>query len=116
MVTQKQQEYIDLFFNVCNYINDHCTENLKMDDLADIAGFSKFHFSRLFKQIMNVSCYDYLINRRVMNAEKLLIEPDMTIMQVAMKSGFNSLATFNRVFKAKNHCTPKEYKSLYEIN
>jgi AraC-like DNA-binding protein len=114
MVKQKQQEYIDLFFNVCNYINDHCTENIKMDDLADVAGFSKYHFSRLFKQVMNVSCYDYLINRRIMYAEKLLFEPDLSIMQVAMKSGFCSLATFNRVFKAKNHCTPKEYKALYE--
>ncbi|HHX13236.1 MAG TPA: helix-turn-helix domain-containing protein, partial [Clostridiales bacterium] len=46
--------------------------------------------------------------------EQLLIDPGLTIMQVAMKSGFNSLATFNRVFKAKNHCTPKEYRALYE--
>jgi AraC-like DNA-binding protein len=112
---QKQHEYVDLFLNVCNYINDHCTENINMDDIASIAGFSKYHFSRLFKQVMNVSCYEYLINRRIMYAEKLLIDPDLTIMQVAMKSGFSSLATFNRVFKAKNHCTPKEYKALYKI-
>ncbi|MHB8131254.1 MAG: helix-turn-helix domain-containing protein [Mobilitalea sp.] len=115
MKNQKQHEYIDLFFNVCNYINDHCTEIIKMDDIAKIAGFSKYHFARLFKQVMNVSCYDYLINRRIMYAEKLMIEPDLSIMQVAMKSGFSSLATFNRVFKAKNRCTPTEYKSLYEI-
>jgi len=112
---QKQHGYIDLFFNVCNYINDHCTENIKMDDIADIAGFSKYHFARLFKEVMNVSCYEYLINRRIMFAENLLIEPDLTITQVAMKSGFSSLATFNRVFKAKNRCTPTEYKTLYEI-
>ncbi len=115
MRNQKQHEYIDRFFTVCNYINDHCTENICMDDLADIAGFSKFHFARLFKQVMNISCYDYLINRRIMYAEKLLIDPNLTIMQVAMKSGFSSLATFNRVFKAKNHCTPTEYKNLYEV-
>ena len=115
MRNQKQHEYVDLFFNICNYINDHCTENIKVDDIADKAGFSKFHFARLFKQVMNVSCYDYLINRRIMYAEKLLTEPNLTIMQIAMKSGFSSLATFNRVFKAKNHCTPTEYKSLYEI-
>ena len=112
----KQQEYVDLCLNVCNYINDHCTENISIDDIAKIAGFSKYHFSRLFKKTMNVSCYEYLINRRIMYAEQLLIEPGLTIMQVAMKSGFNSLATFNRVFKAKNHCTPKEYRALYEIN
>ncbi len=108
----KHLQYINLFFNVCNYINEHCTENLKLDDIANIAGFSKFHFTRLFKQIMNISCYDYLINRRLMEAEKLLIHPELSIMQVAMKSGFSSLATFNRLFKAKKHCTPTEYKAL----
>lgn len=116
MKKQKQLEYIDLFFKVCNYINDHCTESIKMEDIAGIAGFSKYHFARLFKEVMNISCYDYLINRRVMHAEKLLIEPDLTITQVAMKSGFSSLATFNRVFKAKNHCTPTEYKTYYQLN
>ncbi len=115
MKTQKQLEYVNLFFNVCNYINDHCTENIKLDDIANIAGFSKFHFARLFKQVMNISCYDYLISRRIMLAEKLLTNPDMSIMQVAMKSGFSSLATFNRLFKAKKCCTPTEYKSLYGV-
>jgi AraC-type DNA-binding domain-containing proteins len=113
--TRKQHEYFDRFFNVCQYINEHCTENIKIDDIAAIAGFSKYHFTRLFKEIMNVSCYDYLTNRRIMYAEQLLIEPDLTIMQVAMKSGFSSLATFNRVFRAKNHCTPSEYKAMYDL-
>lgn len=112
---KKQYEYIDRFFTVCQYINEHCTENLKIDDIASIAGFSKYHFTRLFKQIMNISCYEYLINRRLMYAEQLLVEPDLTIMQVAMKSGFSSLATFNRVFRAKNNCTPSEFKALYEV-
>ncbi len=111
----KQHEYIDRFFNVCQYINDHCTENLKIDDIANIAGFSKYHFTRLFKRVMNVSCYEYLVNRRIMYAQQLLMESDITIMQVAMRSGFSSLATFNRVFRAKNHCTPSEYKALYEV-
>ena len=112
--SQIKHEYVDLFFDVCNYINDHCTENINIDDIAKIAGFSKYHFSRLFKQAMNVTWYEYLIKRRIMYAEQLLIDPELTIMQIAMKSGFNSLATFNRVFKTKNHCTPKEYRALYE--
>jgi len=110
---EKQQDHIKLIVNVCNYINEHYTENIKMDDIANIAGFSKFHFARLFKQVMNISWYDYLINRRIMQAEKLLTESDLSIMQVAMKSGFGSLATFNRIFKSKRQCTPTEYKFFY---
>jgi AraC-like DNA-binding protein len=116
MKNQKKLEYLDTFLNVCNYINDHCTENIRIDDVANIAGFSKFHFTRLFKQIMNISWYDYLIKRRIMLAEQLLIEPELSITQVAMKSGFCSLATFNRLFKSIRCCTPTEYRYLYSTH
>ncbi len=108
--SSKQQDNINQFIYVCNYINDHCTENIKIEEIAHIAGFSKYHFARLFKQVMNISWYDYMINCRVKNAEKLLSDPELSIMQVAMKAGFCSLATFNRVFKVKNCCTPTEYR------
>ena len=97
---------------VCNYITDHCTENISVEELADLAGFSKFHFARLFKQFTNMSCYEYLTQKRIAHAERLLIEPNLSITEVAMRSGFNSLSTFNRIFKASKNCTPSEYKNL----
>ena len=112
ITSNKQHEYIEKFMDVCNYITDHCTENINVDDLADLAGFSKFHFSRLFKQFAGVSCYEYLTRKRINHAETLLIQPDISITEVAMRSGFGSLSTFNRIFKAAKHCTPSEYKNL----
>ena len=112
ITSAKQHEYIEKFMMVCNYITDHCTENINVDDLADLAGFSKFHFARLFKQFAGMSCYEYLTQKRVAHAEKLLIQPDLSITEVAMLSGFNSLSTFNRIFKAQKNCTPSEYKNL----
>ncbi len=112
ITSSKQHEYIEKFMNVCNYITDHCTENINIDDLADLAGFSKFHFSRLFKQFSGVSCYEYLTQKRIAHAETLLIQPDVSITEAAMCSGFGSLSTFNRIFKASKHCTPSEYKNL----
>lgn len=112
ITSSKQHEYIEKFMDVCNYITDHCTENINVDDLADLAGFSKFHFSRLFKQFSGISCYEYLTRKRITHAETMLIQPDISITEVAMRSGFGSLSTFNRIFKAAKHCTPSEYKSL----
>lgn len=115
--TNKQHEYVQKFMNVCNYINEHCTEDITVEELADIAGFSKFHFARLFKQFANVSYYDYLTRKRIEHAETLLIIPDISITEVAMQSGFNSLSTFNRVFKNLKNCTPSEYKGLnHQLN
>lgn len=108
----KQHEYIEKFTMLCNYITEHCTEDLKVEDLAALAGFSKFHFARLFKQFANMSCTEYLTQKRIAHAEQLLIQPNIPITEVAMLSGFGSLSTFNRLFKAAKNCTPSEYKNL----
>ncbi|GFI22657.1 transposon Tn10 TetD protein [Lachnospiraceae bacterium] len=108
----KQHEYLEKFMAVCNFINDHCTEDLTVDELAIRAGFSKSHFSRLFKQFTGMTCYAYLINKRIAYAERLLISPTLSIMDAAMQSGFNSLCTFNRIFKSVKDCTPSQYRQL----
>lgn len=112
----KRHEYIDKFLMVCTYINEHCTETINVADLAALAGFSKYHFMRLFKEFSGISYYDYLHKQRIMHAEKLLIDPNLTITEIAMHSGFNSLATFNRIFKEQKNCTPSEYKRLHGAN
>jgi AraC-like DNA-binding protein len=109
----KQHQYIDKFLNVCKYINEHCTEDITVDKLAAMAGFSKYHFSRLFYEFSGVTYYDYLMKRRIMYAEGLLCDPNLSIVEIAMQSGFNSLATFNRNFRTIKKCTPSAYRSMY---
>jgi len=109
----KQHQYIDKFLSVCKYINEHCTEDITVDKLAAMAGFSKYHFSRLFYEFSGVTYYEYLMKRRIMHAERLLCDPNLSIVEVAMQSGFNSLATFNRNFRAIKKCTPSAYRSMY---
>lgn len=53
----KNKEYTDKFLFICNYINEHCTEDLTLDKVAKLAGFSKYHFTRLFKQITTTTFY-----------------------------------------------------------
>ena len=111
----KQKEYLDKFMDVCNYINDHCTEELTLDAVAARAGFSKYHFSRLFKQATNVSFYKYLNQKRIETAERLLVNPKMSITDVSLSSGFSSLSSFIRMFKLIKGCTPSEYRALYNL-
>ena len=108
----KQHEYAEKFMTICNYISDHCAENLTVEALAEKTGFSKFHFSRLFKQFTGMTCYNYLISKRISCAEKLLITPNLSVTEAALQSGFNSLSTFNRIFKSVKGCTPSEYRQL----
>ena len=101
--------------DVCSYINDHCTEELTLDTVAARAGFSKYHFTRLFKQFTNVSFYKYLNQKRIENAERLLTNPQMSVTEVSLASGFSSLSSFIRMFKLVKGCTPSEYRALYNL-
>lgn len=111
----KQKEHTEKFMMVCNYIHEHCTEDLCLDDVADLAGFSKYHFSRLFKNFTGLSFYKYLNKKRIEQAEKLLVDPALSITEVALQSGFSSLSAFIRMFKLIKDCTPTEFRGLYEM-
>ena len=108
-----QRKNIDKLVAVTNYIDSHRSDDLTVEQLAEIAGFSKFHFERLFKSYMGISCYQYITKRRVLMAQELLGDTDLSVMDIALQSGFFSLSTFNRVFKDINKCSPTEFRKLY---
>ncbi len=110
---RKQREYTERFLFICDYISEHCCEDLTLDNIADLSGFSKFHFSRLFKQYTNMSYYKYLNKKRIEFAEKLLVNKELTVTEVALQCGFSSLSAFIRMFKIVKNCTPTEFKTMY---
>ena len=111
--SDSQSKNIEKLVAVTNYIDSHRSEDLSVEQLAELAGFSKYHFERLFKSSMGISCYQYITKRRVMMAQELLGDTDLSVMDIALQSGFFSLSTFNRVFKDMNGCSPTEYRKMY---
>ena len=107
-------EYSEKFGTVLKYIDNNYMYDITLDELADVAGYSKYHFSRIFKQYNSMSYIQYINARRTKAAEQLLFEPDIPITEVAMRSGFKSLTTFNRIFKDIKHCTTTDLKKLLE--
>ncbi|MCR5420934.1 MAG: AraC family transcriptional regulator [Lachnospiraceae bacterium] len=108
----KQQEYTNKISYICEYINDHCTEELCLDDMAKMTGFSKYHFSRLFKEFTNISFYKYVNLKKIHYAEKLMLDHKISLSEVALKSGYNSISSFMRMFKIIKGCTPTEFKKM----
>lgn len=109
----RQKEYAEKFILVTDYINNHFAEDLTLEGVADRAGFSKYHFSRLFKQYTDSTFYKYLNQKRIEYAKTLLQDPAMTVTEIAFKSGFSSLSAFLRMFKLMNNCTPTEFRDMY---
>ena len=98
---------------VMTYINNHYREELSLEDVAQFAGFSRYYFSRSFKRQTGYSFKDYLCQKRLQVAMDLLIRTNRSMRDVAIESGFGSVATFNRVFREKKGCTPTQYRAIY---
>ncbi len=111
----RQKEYVKRFNSLLDYINVHYAEELNLESMAARMGFSKFHFSRLFKQYTGLTFNSYLNRRRLKAAEELLANPALSIVEVSMQSGYSSISTFNRLFRQIKHCTPSEYRSKKRV-
>ncbi|MDD6060617.1 MAG: helix-turn-helix domain-containing protein [Ruminococcus sp.] len=101
---------------VMKYIDQNFTEEISLDKLAAVAGYSKYHFSRIFKKYHNMSTVQYISRKRIKLAERLLVDPELSITEVAMRSGFSSLTTFNRIFKMEKQCTPTEFRKMHNAS
>jgi len=113
--TLKTSTLMNRLSKVLDYIDTHFSENITLEEAASIACFSKFYFTRLFKQYTNQTFYDYLSAKRIHAAEQMLIIPNLAITEISSKSGFSSLSSFNRTFKRLKGCSPSEYRSLYIV-
>lgn len=109
------RNYAERFNAVFSYIDRHFAEDLTLEDVAAVAGFSKFHFSRTFKQLSGSNFYEYLCHRRIKSSESLLMQPGLSISQIALQSGFSSVSTFNRTFKKLKGCTPSQYRRMFQV-
>lgn len=113
MANIRQKKYTEKFIFICSYISSHCTEDLTLEEVASLVGFSKYHFARLFKQFANMSFYKYVNKKRIATAETLLINHQLSITEVALRSGFSSPSAFIRMFKIIKSCTPTEFRQMY---
>ncbi|MBR2258245.1 MAG: helix-turn-helix transcriptional regulator [Blautia sp.] len=109
----RQREYAEKFLYISGFLEEHFTENISLEKMADLAGFSKYHFSRLFRQYTGSTFYRYINMKRIDYAKSLLINPSLSVIEIAFQSGFSSLSAFLRMFKQINNCTPTEFRSMY---
>ena len=86
---------------VLKYVENHYTEKLTIDDMAELTYYSKSHFMKFFKAHMGIGFTEYLNDYRLTMAARLLKSSDDSILMIADASGFDNLSYFNRIFKRK---------------
>ncbi len=100
--------------DVCTYISEHFTEDINLESISSYAGFSKYHFDRIFSDYAGTTFYQFLQKKRINFAQLLLSNPALSITDIAYQSGFASSQAFTRTFKKCTGYSPSQYRMLNE--
>ena len=85
-------------------------EVLSLDEVADEIGFSKFYLNRVFQEHVKTTIYQYILERRLTEAARQLIDTDNPIVDIAYDAGYQSQQAFTNAFSTIYHCTPMKYR------
>lgn len=95
---------------ILQHIQNNLNQEINVEELANIACFSKDHFSRVFKSITGMAPYDYIIRKRIERAQFLLLATDLELNEIMDQTGFNSASYFSRIFKKLTSFSPARYR------
>jgi len=95
------------------YMNSHYDELITLGEVAKLVNMTEVSFSRFIKKRTGITFIDSLSEIRLGHASRMLIETTHTIAEISYNCGFNNISNFNRIFKKKKKCTPKEFRESF---
>jgi AraC family transcriptional regulator len=112
-----QEEYIRRIHKVQDYMEHHLGQPMTIEELSNVAGFSKYHFSRIFQGVLHEPLAHYVNRIRMENALFLLAHrADKNMTDIAFELGYTDSAVFSRAFKNYYGISPREYRKEYSKN
>lgn len=104
-------EYLDAIYKVVDYIHKNIDRNLSLKELSDIAGFSQFHFHRIFSAHTNEPLNVFIKRIRLEKSASQLVYTDANITEIALASGYETPSAYTKAFKQLFGINPSEYKA-----
>lgn len=101
----------ELILQITQYVNDHSAEPITLDSTAKSIGYSANYLSHCIKRSCGLSFPSLLAYIRTENAKSLLSDTDMSVLDIALESGFGSERSFHRHFKTITGITPRQYRN-----
>ena len=108
--TRKSQTNVS---EAISHINKYFYKSITLQELADIAALSPYYFSRVFTRETGMTPHKYLIMTRMAHAKFLLKTSQMSVKEIAFRSGFSDESGFCTAFKKQEGMTPNEYRTSY---
>ncbi len=100
----------DVIDKALTFMEENYQRDIKLKDISEATGYSEYYFLRIFKEIMLMTPYEYLIRKRLSQVKILLLSTTKTIEEIALLSGFKSDVSLYKTFKNTYSITPGEYK------
>ena len=110
---EPQSHYDDAYARLASashYIGEHFMEEITLEQVASIAGFTPTYFSRKFKELAGIGFRDYLTHIRLREAERLLKSTKLSVQEISLRCGFSSGNYFGDVFRSVYKVSPREYR------
>ncbi len=95
------------------FMNANFYKAITLKDLSKLVSMTEVSFSRFIKKRTGNTFIDSLNEIRLGHATRMLIETTHSVSEISYKCGFNNISNFNRLFKKKKHCTPKEFRENF---
>ena len=99
------------FEGVLEYIDENYKRNIKLDELAAIMNISTMYFSNYFKEVFHISPKQYILNKRLGESQRLLIESEMSIKEIAYAVGFENESYFSEFFSKKTGTSALKFRN-----
>jgi len=110
-----QDEYKARINKVFDYIENHIDHPFTLAELASVASFSKFHFSRIFQALVGETPFQFILRVRLEKAASLIrMSPQNTLSDIAFQCGFSDISIFSRNFKSHFGVSPSQYRMTQE--
>ncbi len=109
--SRSQEKHLKKMKCILTYIEDHFSEPISIEEVANLVYYSKSHFMKFFKMYTGKGFTEYLNDYRLNHAAQLLGTTDTSLMEIAANSGFENLSYFNRMFKREYGITPGKYRA-----
>lgn len=104
---------LDRLKTVCSFVEAHLDQPINRDQAASVVHLTPNAFSRYFKQRSGITFQEFLNNRRIGHACRLLMDPNPTVTEISLRCGFQNITSFNRCFRRLKGTNPSDFRRKF---